>query len=473
MRARFKIERMPSQCWLGKMMMLTLLVALTCGVPALLAGGGPNVSGAKLYIQQNNLDQALSVLMKEINTVNDKNEDAWYLLGYVYARQKKYDDMMDAFNRAVELKSKFHDKGIKIGKDSGTQFHSAFGVDMILKVVWGNAFNSAVKQFNNAVNATDDSSRDKSFGLAIDGFKTAATIMPDSTLAYRNWAAALLNAGRSEESIEPLRKAVEIAPNDKETRLMLAQVYSNNSRDEEALGLLEQLWEEGERTTSVADVLSRIYVRTKDFDGAKKIYQEAILANPDNFQFRYNYGTILLEVQDYDGAVTQLEKAYELDPESPDINYNLGAAYLNRGVSAREAIPEDSEDKSYLADFEAAFPFLEKSIKMNPDDENTWMTLGRIAGQLNKISLAGYAFSKGELERSAMGEKVVVGMPSDALKTILGEPDRVKALESEQFGNIEEWVYRERSKAAGKLAIPEPLNVYVADGRVDALMVIK
>lgn len=436
-------------------------------------GGGPNVNGAKLYIQQNDLDQALKALNREITEVNPNNEDAWYLLGYVYARKKQYDKMVEAFNKAVELKPKFHEKGIKISKDSGTQFHSKFGADLILKIVWGNAFNRGVKYFNQAVNAADDSTRTKSYEGAVEAFRAAAMIMPDSTLAYRNEAAALLNLGRYEESIAPLKEALAHQPDDVEVKTMLAQVYVANHADSLAVPILEDLWQHGAHSEEVADNLSRAYVRMGQKDKAKAIYEEAIKLNPANFQFRYNYGTILLEAQEYDAAIEQLQKAYELDQENPDLNYNLGAAYLNRGVAKREALPEDSEEKPYLEDFKLALPYLEKSVKMNPDDENVWFTLGRIAGQLNKISLAGYAFSKGEPEKSALDGKVVVGMQADMLKTILGEPNKVNPLESELFADVEEWVYNSRKGTNGKVAIPQPLNVYVKDGRVDALMVVK
>ncbi|HEX9654745.1 MAG TPA: tetratricopeptide repeat protein, partial [bacterium] len=96
----------------------------------LFAGGGPNVNGAKLYIQQNELDKALEVLNKEIAERDANNEDAWYLMGYIYARQGKYDKMKEAFDKAVVLKAEFKDKGLKISKDSGTSFHSQFGVEM-------------------------------------------------------------------------------------------------------------------------------------------------------------------------------------------------------------------------------------------------------------------------------------------------------------------------------------------------------
>ncbi len=465
------LTRMNTTGALPRIALLGLILGLLAS--AVFAGGGPNVGGAKLYIQQNDLDKAASVLLKEVTKVNPKNEDAWYLLGYVYARQKNYEEMTKAFDKALELKPKFMEKGVKVGKDSGRKFHSKHGVAEIKRLVWASSFNTGVKQFNDAINATDDSLRAQNFDKAIASFKAASMIQPDSTLAYRNWAAALQNAGRAAEAVEPLKKALEAQPNNAEVMTMLAQVYINTDNTMEAVPVLEALWAQNVRTEEVADYLSRCYVREGKIDEAKGIYKEALAENPDNFQFRYNYGTILLEAQDYGSAIEQLAKAYEIDSSSSDINYNLGAAYLNRGVNAREALPEDSEDKEYLTDFESAFPYLERSVKMNPEEESIWFTLGRIAGQLNKISLAGYAFSKGEPTKSALDEKVIVGMPSETLKAILGDPDEIKPVESQEFSTVEEWAYRTRKPARGKVAIPEPLNVYVNEGRVDALMVIK
>ncbi|MFQ5863758.1 MAG: tetratricopeptide repeat protein [bacterium] len=458
---------------LGVIIAFLISGAILLSSSYLWAGGGPNVSGAKLYIQQNNLDQALTVLLKEIQEVKPNNEDAWYLLGYVYARQQKYDKMMEAFNKALELKPKFMDKGIKINKDTGTQFHSQFGVEMITRIVWGNSFNRGVRYFNDAISSESDSVRTANFEKAVDAFRAAALIKPDSTLSYRNMAAALLNMGKIEECIEPLKQAIARNPADFETKIMLATAYMNSQRDSLALPILEELWADGHRSEEVADYLSQVYVRTGKTEQAKLVYKEAIETNPDNFHFRYNYGTILLEANEYDSAIEQFLGAYEIDPESADINYNLGAAYLNRGVAKRDALPEDSEDRSYIEDFKLAFPYLEKSIKMNPYDEKTWFTFGQIAGKLNKIALAGYAFSKAEPQRSVLDDKVIVGMQSSTLKMILGEPDHINPIESEVFSTVEEWVYKKRPASKGKLAIPDQLNVYVDNGRVEAFMVFK
>jgi len=518
---------------------LTFVILLVLSA-LVFAGGGPNVSGAKLYIQQNQLDNALGVLNKEINEVDANNEDAWYLLGYVYARQRQYEKMKEAFDKAVALKPEFKDKGIKISKDSGTVFHSQFGAEMIFKIIWGDAFNKGVKYFNDAINSPDEaidlsqiqegmsadqvknivgeplevnvtqvagkkdeqwvyggssyvyvkdgivhgiqykkedrtaiSRKVQLYELAINNFKMSATIMPDSVMAYRNMAAALMNMGRFEDSVEPLTQAIQRDPKDFESQSLLAQVYLTAGKDSLATPILAKLWKDNYRTDEVADSYARTLIRAGKIDDAKTIYKEALETSPNNFQFRYNYGTILLEANDYDAAIEQLQMAYSVDSTSADINYNLGAAYLNRGVAYREKLPTDSPDTGYMKDFEKAFPYLERSVKLNPEEQQIWFALGRIAGQLNKIALAGYAFSKGDNVRSALDQKVFVGMPSDALLTLFGEPDSKKVVESREFTGIEEWVYKRRAKGARKVAIADPLKVYVMEGRVDALIVEK
>ena len=68
----------------------------------------------------------------------------------------------------------------------------------------------------------------------------------------------------------------------------------------------------------------------------------------------------------------------------------------------------------------------------------------------------------------------MVGMPSDTLKAVLGEPEKAKPVESEVFTDVEEWVYNERRGTKGnKIAIPNQLKVYVVDGRVDAIEVVE
>jgi tetratricopeptide (TPR) repeat protein len=454
------------------LMGLSILAGLLMASVAAFAGGGPNVTGAKLYIQQNELEQAIGVLQKEINEVNDKNEDAWYLLGYIYARQGKYDEMMTHFKKAVELKPKYKETGLKVSKDSGTKFHAESGVDKIVQIAWSMTFNDAVTAFNAGAGATDDTTKTKSFEQAVEKFDNAIKMAPDSIISYVNMAAALMNLQRFEDCIPPLKKAVEISPDDVSAQKMLARCYTIINHDSLAAPILGKLWESGTQDTETRDLLVNVYLKLEKKDEAKSMLMAAVEADPENYQARYNVGVLCLEADEYECAIENLQKVYDVDSTYEDVNYNLGAAYLNWGVSVRSAAA-DENDKGYMEYFKKAFPHIEESVTRSEVSAGIWFSLGQLAGQLNKNVLAGYAFAKGDTVDMALGTKIWVGMTPDALKQKIGEPDKVSPLESEKIIGVEEWRYRTKDATNGKIAVPDPMNIYVKEGMVDAILIDK
>lgn len=155
---------------------------------------------------------------------NQKNAKKWYLMGYTYARQLEFIQMKQAFHKAIELNQQFRNKGIEIERDSGTHFRAEDGIDKISRAVWTNAFLNGVRYFSDALASQKPSLRTHNFEQAVAFFETATIIAPDSVLAFRNLAAALMNMSRYSDSIEPLKKALGLSPHDNEIRAMLDSV---------------------------------------------------------------------------------------------------------------------------------------------------------------------------------------------------------------------------------------------------------
>ncbi len=78
--------------------------------------------------------------------------------------------------------------------------------------------------------------------------------------------------------------------------------------------------------------------KTGQTDRAIQAYKNQIERNPEDATYRYNYGSLLLNVDRYEEAAEQLEKAVELDPDDPKKQYNLGASYLNKGVTLQDSL---------------------------------------------------------------------------------------------------------------------------------------
>ena len=112
-----------------------------------------------------------------------------------------------------------------------------------------------------------------------------------------NLGNALIKLGRPAEAVEPLRRAVELDPNEVPPRE----------------GLALALW------------------RTGDLDGAIREARGALDRKPDSAPAALVLGQALMARGDEAGAVRWLEQAVRASPGDPVVRYNLGAAYGNLG----------------------------------------------------------------------------------------------------------------------------------------------
>ncbi len=122
--------------------------------------GSAELTSAKLYINQKQYDKAEASLLKELQK-NDKDEEAWYLLGQVRLEMKNYNGMLEAYNHALAL-SDVHKADIARNR----------------LAVWAMMYNEGVKNYN--VGKDSAGAYDK----ALDQFKTAINMEPDSSGTY-------------------------------------------------------------------------------------------------------------------------------------------------------------------------------------------------------------------------------------------------------------------------------------------------
>jgi tetratricopeptide (TPR) repeat protein len=67
-------------------------------------------------------------------------------------------------------------------------------------------------------------------------------------------------------------------------------------------------------------------------------YREQVEERPENANYRYNYGALLLEAERYSQAIAQLERAIEIRPDHAGSQYNLGAAYVNAALARDDSV---------------------------------------------------------------------------------------------------------------------------------------
>ena len=357
------------------------------------------LTSAKLYIQQKNWDKAIETLNTEV-AKNPQSDEGYFLLGTVYSEQDNIDKMSEAFNKSLAISNKF---------EKNIEEYKAFQ--------WANNFNRGVSLFQRGNKATDEDSSKMYFDMAIDAYNSAIMLEPDSAETYRNLAFVYLTTGKTEESVDPLNKLVEIEQAE-EGYQYLGEVYytlganimndfKNNANPQDSIKARDYYdksivtLEEG--LNKYPENSEMQVARTSAYIGAGRI-AEAIAASkilvenePDNKIYHYNYGVLLLNSEKYPEAEAQLLEALKIDPEYENAIYNIGVTYVKWGTAMnKEAELQGVISEDYKKKYEAALPYLEKVVEKDQTNVAIWELLGKVYSVLGMTDDANNAFKKAD-----------------------------------------------------------------------------
>lgn len=286
---------------------------------AVLVGGAngcssdPNVEGAKLYIQNEQYDQALENLNAALEE-NPDNVEALIYKGEVLRLQAEeandpqrrlslLQDMQSTLDRATQLAPE--DENIMQSRLAG----------------WAVAVNAG----NQLLQGTSTNPES-----AAEIFEISTELVPDSSQGFYGLGLANIVAGDAQSAIAPLERAVDINPNDENATVYLSNAYLRTDRGSDAVALLEDARTRFPESDAIRQQLTNAYVASDQTEEALTGYEEEVQTNPDDPLVRYNYGVLLLESERYDEAIAQLERAVELEPGDVDALYNLGVAHYDK-----------------------------------------------------------------------------------------------------------------------------------------------
>jgi len=342
---------------LGVLIILLLIFISACRHPSL--------EQAIIDHNQNRNDQAYESVKNAVQAVPEDPE-AWFYYGEIAGKMDKFQEMMDGYNKSLELSSTYKDQ-INSSKSS----------------YFSKTYNAAVQTYNGYINIEDKESEDaaKALNSVIEDF-SKALIIKDDFQATRLISIAYDYLDDEENQLKYLNQATKISP-------------------DTALGWID---------------LGIFYRNKKDYDKATENFKKALEAEPENI----NANTMYAEVLDFSGKKEEAKEAYkkaiELNPEEKAIPYNLGLVYYKDAVGddvdekqKMEALGEaavyfeivydlDPEFKGiydiygltliHLKRFEDAEQLLEEGVKYFPDAPSIWTNLYVAYANLGKTKEA-------------------------------------------------------------------------------------
>lgn len=259
---------------------------------------------------------------------------------------------------------------------------------------------------------------------------------PDSAVGYYHLGRILLDAGKGEEAAASLERAIAVNASFEPAYLALASIYESRQAQDRAIAVLRKyLQTVNPRNRGIRHQLVRVYIATKDYQGARKELNDLLAEDPSDLDAQLRMALLYGEEKEYPKAIDQLiqilkarptelkirdylgylyeeskdtKKAIEtytfniqLEPSYFEGHLHLGMLYyrlkqfseaithLTQALTINAKQPEAHIvlGLTYLQQdqFEDAAKVLEEGIKQNPKNADLYFNLGTVYDKLNRF----------------------------------------------------------------------------------------
>jgi len=182
---------------------------------------------------------------------------------------------------------------------------------------------------------------DQQYDRSLEHLRAAIHLSPDDERARRAMADVLLKTGRFIDAAQVLKEALPVIPGSGQAHYALGQVYQN-------LSFLPQAVREFEESATFDPLVGRDYlyqtiggisVNQANFDGAVKAYAKRIDVNPNNAESHRKLGEIYFLQGRHDEALAEFSAALLIDPRDAEAYAASGQIYLRAGKFAEAVEP--------------------------------------------------------------------------------------------------------------------------------------
>jgi tetratricopeptide (TPR) repeat protein len=301
----------------------------------------------KLYYQNSQFDAAY-VAFRQCVTLEPENTEALYNLGRVEIKQHLYSAAIEHFKKAISIDSKFFRAYIGLSQsysrqyiDSKDRLSVKVQLDEALRVLEDAERVSSTNRDKAAVyNERGTIYKYKSeTDKALEAYKKALGFEPEGATILFNLGALQMQVGKFADSVDSMRKAVDLEPKNAQNRAFLAKALRLSKDEKTALSEATQAYNlAGGARGKDAFVIGQYGITqyaNKNMGVAKSALELAVKVDEGTYHENYYYlGRVYLETSQPRDARAQLTKAAFIEPSEPLYWFWLGQA--NEASSLKE-----------------------------------------------------------------------------------------------------------------------------------------
>lgn len=253
----------------------------------------------------------------------------------------------------------------------------------------------------------------------------------------------LLTAGKFDQALKKARELAQQHPLDSYFQEFIGLTLSEAGRHNEALSALEKAIEIDPKNERALSNKAIVQQRMGQFHHAIKTYSEIVAINPNHIKARVNAAKILHNLDQSSGALAIVTQAYEIAPDNADVLFTRGLLLhkLKKHTEALEHFSrkielhgKDLETSSKLSlvhlelgNFEQALSLLQENLTVDPNHIDTLLIKAKACSNMGQIADAILTI-----------DRILQIDPQNALA------NRSKGLQLLKSGNFEEgWKYYE------------------------------
>jgi tetratricopeptide (TPR) repeat protein len=311
------------------------------------------LTSAKLYIQQQDWDNAEIYLVKAL-AVEPENPEIPYLLGdLIYGKNKDWDKMNEMFDKALSLGG---DKVILQGGKVGDYVAQA------RERHWATIYNKGVGYFNE-FRKSGDGQDSPILQDAIASFTTATEVNPNNGQAYGILANCLFASGDLDGALDVVTKGASKDSENFDLNITAGKMYSTANDKESALIYYKRAVGIDPTNSLARRQLAQMYYDVGDKEMSLATYEDAIAKETDNnlkADLYYNLGVLNMQLGDFQQAEDNFSMAYDYNPNDIDALRGIAQTFENA-------------EKWSRAEY-----FYRKLIDIEPDNPQHYRAMARV-----------------------------------------------------------------------------------------------
>ncbi|MFV2061304.1 MAG: tetratricopeptide repeat protein [Gammaproteobacteria bacterium] len=298
-----------------------------------------------LYLKKKQWNDA-RVLFQQQLIQQPANARLYFQLGRIAYGEKNYQQALQHYDKAVELKKGNYPKAIV---NKGLVFDAQ------------KKYQAAIVSYKKAIEIDKNYSQAwNNLGLAyyhLKDFTQAQTALKQAVSLRTDYALAWYNLGRSysrdnnySKAIDAYSQAITAKPHYAKARLNLAVLYAKDKQYPQAIKLYQHVLKDDSSYASAWLNLGITSYKTNDYQASRNALEKVLELKPDSIKARRFLAKVNMKQKKPDMAVYYLKQAIDRDQKNSALRLELAIAYVASG-SNENAISE-----------------LNKALRLQPDN---------------------------------------------------------------------------------------------------------